>query len=79
MSIVTFKSYHSLLSAICLPLNEIMYLSYHLSASIVSMIFFKNDTVYFQALEMGSVDTLIIWENMDCQRIVLKNHNAEGM
>jgi len=30
-----------------------------------------------KALEMGSVETLIIWENMDCQRITLKNHSAE--
>lgn len=30
-----------------------------------------------KALEMGAVDTLIVWENLDCQRIVLKNHSAE--
>ena len=26
---------------------------------------------------MGSVETLIVWENLDCQRITLKNHEAE--
>lgn len=30
-----------------------------------------------KALEMGAVETLIVWENLDTQRIVLKNHNAE--
>ncbi|XP_065648372.1 eukaryotic peptide chain release factor subunit 1 isoform X2 [Hydra vulgaris] len=30
-----------------------------------------EDTI--KALEMGSVETLIIWENMDVQRVVLKN------
>lgn len=27
---------------------------------------------------MGAVETLIIWENLDCQRIVLKNHSSDG-
>ena len=27
-----------------------------------------------QALEMGSVETLICWENLDIQRVTLKNH-----
>lgn len=30
-----------------------------------------------KALEMGSVETLIIWENLDTQRITLKNHGSE--
>lgn len=31
-----------------------------------------------RALELGSVETLICWENLDIQRYVLKNHtNAE--
>lgn len=31
-----------------------------------------------KALELGSVETLICWENLDIQRYVLKNHtNAE--
>lgn len=34
-----------------------------------------DDTM--KALEMGAVQTLIIWENLDCQRIVLKNHGLE--
>jgi peptide chain release factor subunit 1 len=34
-----------------------------------------DDTM--KALEMGSVETLIIWENLDTQRISLKNHEAE--
>ena len=28
---------------------------------------------------MGSVETLIVWENLDCNRIVLKNHTTGGM
>merc|ERR1719466_717602 len=34
-----------------------------------------DDTM--KALEMGAVETLIVWENLDTQRIVLKNHNSE--
>jgi peptide chain release factor subunit 1 len=34
-----------------------------------------DDTM--KALEMGAVETLIIWENLDTQRITLKNHEAE--
>ncbi|BFY98628.1 hypothetical protein BsWGS_01668 [Bradybaena similaris] len=30
-----------------------------------------------KALEMGSVDILIVWENLDIQRFVLKNHSTE--
>merc|ERR1712180_262782 len=30
-----------------------------------------------KALEMGAVETLIIWENLDTQRIALKNHDSE--
>lgn len=30
-----------------------------------------------KALEMGAVETLIIWENLDTQRITLKNHSSE--
>lgn len=30
-----------------------------------------------KALEMGAVETLIVWENLDTQRITLKNHNSE--
>ncbi|XP_065071092.1 eukaryotic peptide chain release factor subunit 1-like [Rhopilema esculentum] len=29
-----------------------------------------------KGLEMGSVETLIVWENLDCNRIVLKNHST---
>jgi len=29
-----------------------------------------------KALEMGAVETLIVWENLDCNRITLKNHEA---
>lgn len=32
-----------------------------------------------KALEMGAVETLIIWENLDTQRITLKNHNSEAL
>lgn len=35
-----------------------------------------NDTL--KALEMGAVDILIVWENIDIQRFVLKNHSTEG-
>merc|ERR1739838_1044469 len=34
-----------------------------------------DDTL--RALEMGAVETLICWENLDTQRITLKNHNCE--
>merc|ERR1711970_1549914 len=34
-----------------------------------------DDTL--KALEMGAVETLICWENLGTQRIVLKNHNCE--
>merc|ERR1712149_38895 len=34
-----------------------------------------DDTL--KALEMGAVETLIIWENLGTQRITLKNHEAE--
>merc|ERR1712142_1116541 len=34
-----------------------------------------DDTM--KALEMGAVETLIVWENLDTQRIALKNHEAE--
>jgi len=30
-----------------------------------------------KALEMGAVETLIVWENLETQRITLKNHTAE--
>ena len=30
-----------------------------------------------QALSMGSVETLIVWENLDINRFVLKNHNSD--
>ena len=33
-----------------------------------------DDTL--KALEMGAVETLICWENLDIQRIVLKNHGT---
>lgn len=29
-----------------------------------------------KGLELGSVETLICWENLDIQRYVLKNHTA---
>jgi len=29
-----------------------------------------------KALEMGAVETLIVWENLDCNRITLKNHES---
>ena len=35
-----------------------------------------DDTL--KALEMGAVDTLIVWENLDVTRFVLKNHSTEG-
>ncbi|KAK3095454.1 hypothetical protein FSP39_014887 [Pinctada imbricata] len=34
-----------------------------------------DDTL--KALEMGAVDTLIVWENLDITRYVLKNHTTE--
>ena len=30
-----------------------------------------------KALEMGSVETLIVWENLDIMRYILKNHSAD--
>ncbi|KAI8793713.1 eukaryotic peptide chain release factor subunit 1 [Biomphalaria glabrata] len=30
-----------------------------------------------KAMEMGAVDILIVWENLDIQRFVLKNHSTE--
>lgn len=27
---------------------------------------------------MGAVDTLIVWENLEVHRIVLKNHQTDG-
>lgn len=35
-----------------------------------------DDTL--KALEMGAVDILIVWENVDIQRYVLKNHQTDG-
>ena len=35
-----------------------------------------DDTL--RALEMGAVDILIVWENIDIQRFVLKNHTTDG-
>lgn len=32
-----------------------------------------------KGLEMGAVDTLIVWENLDITRYVLKNHSTDGM
>merc|ERR1711976_1143417 len=34
-----------------------------------------DDTL--KALEMGAVEILIVWENLDIQRYVLKNHSAD--
>ncbi|KAH9491523.1 translation termination factor eRF1 [Bulinus truncatus] len=34
-----------------------------------------DDTL--KAMEMGAVDILIVWENLDIQRFVLKNHSTE--
>nr|KAG5698805.1 hypothetical protein BaRGS_032224 [Batillaria attramentaria] len=34
-----------------------------------------DDTL--RALEMGAVDILIVWENIDIQRFVLKNHSTD--
>ncbi len=31
-----------------------------------------------KALEMGSVEILIVWENLDTMRYVLKNHQTDG-
>ena len=31
-----------------------------------------------KALEMGAVDTLIVWENLEMMRYVLKNHAADS-
>lgn len=31
-----------------------------------------------KAMEMGAVDILIVWENLDIQRFVLKNHSTDG-
>ena len=33
---------------------------------------------YFQGLEMGAVDILIVWENLEISRLVLKNHQTDG-
>ena len=33
----------------------------------------------FKALEMGAVEILIVWENLDVQRYALKNHSSDGM
>lgn len=35
-----------------------------------------DDTL--KALEMGAVDILIVWENLDVTRYVLKNHATDG-
>ena len=35
-----------------------------------------DDTL--NALESGAVDTLIVWENLDVTRYVLKNHSTDG-
>ena len=35
-----------------------------------------DDTL--KAMEMGAVDILIVWENLDIQRFVLKNHSTDG-
>ena len=32
----------------------------------------------FRALEMGAVETLIVWENLDVNRYVLRNHTTNG-
>jgi peptide chain release factor subunit 1 len=34
-------------------------------------------TSSIQALEMGSVETLIVWEGLETTRIVLKNHQTD--
>lgn len=31
-----------------------------------------------KALEMGAVDILIVWENLDITRYILKNHSTDG-
>ena len=35
-----------------------------------------SDTL--KALEMGAVDILIVWENQEVIRYVLKNHSSDG-
>lgn len=35
-----------------------------------------DDTL--KALEMGAVEILIVWENLDIMRYVLKNHQTDG-
>ena len=35
-----------------------------------------DDTL--KALEMGAVEILIVWENSDVMRYVLKNHQTDG-
>jgi len=40
--------------------------------------FVENQLFVFQALEMGAVDILIVWENLEIHRIVLKNHQTDG-
>ena len=32
----------------------------------------------FRALEMGALETLIVWENLDIKRYVLRNHTSNG-
>lgn len=32
----------------------------------------------FKGLEMGAVETLIVWENLEYTRFVLKNHASDG-
>ena len=31
-----------------------------------------------KALEMGAVDILIVWENLDITRYMLRNHQTDG-
>ena len=35
-----------------------------------------DDTL--KALEMGAVEILIVWENLDIMRYVLRNHSLDG-
>ena len=32
----------------------------------------------FRALEMGAMETLVVWENLDMNRFVLKNNQTSG-
>jgi len=41
-------------------------------------ILYYSKCFILQALEMGAVETLIVWENLETQRITLKNHNCDG-